>query len=141
MLENPTANISALSNSCARIRFKQFYLSNHSELITCSYKLLSSQQPILSPPTILNFPLNHLVYISMDKKKYRNNNSSASPVFIIHVSIAIAYNSSHNVMFTFVMNITYILNYIKHPNFSILCAYKNSIKVKLSFPCTSHEEI
>ena len=100
----------------------------------------------------------------MDKKKYHNKNFSASPVFIIHISIAIPYNSSHNVMFTFVMNITYILNYINplnvelnpicyllallgahhflhvsrirvnHPNFSILSAYKNSIKVKLSFP-------
>jgi len=44
-------------------------------------------------------------------------------------------------MFTFVMNITYLQNYINHPNFSILSVYKNSIKVKLSFPCASHEEI
>ena len=30
---------------------------------------------------------------------------------------------------------------VSHPYFSILSVYKNSIKVKLCFPCTSHEQI
>jgi len=62
---------------------------------------LSSQQTILSGHTVLNFPLNHLVYMSTDQKNYSNYNSSTSPVFLIHISIAISHNSSHNVMFTF----------------------------------------
>jgi len=48
----------------------------------------------------------------MDQKKYSTNDSSASPVFLIHVSVAISYHSSHKVMFTFLMNNTYLLNYI-----------------------------
>jgi hypothetical protein len=92
---------------------------------------LLSSRPILSPPTILNFPLNHPVFMSIYQKKYSTNNSSASPVFLIHVSIAISYHSSHNVMFKFLMNITYLLNYTDQPNFSILSASNNSIKVKV----------
>jgi len=64
MLENPTANISALSNSCARIRFKQFYLSNHSELITYSYKLpfLTTTNTITSHNTEL-LPESPCIYV------------------------------------------------------------------------------
>jgi hypothetical protein len=94
---------------------------------------LSSQQPILSPPTVAKFPLNHPVFMPMDQKKYRTNNSFASTVFLIHVFTAISYQSSHNVMYTFLMNITYLLNYITHPNFSIVNAYTNSVKVKVKF--------
>ena len=94
---------------------------------------LSSQRPILSPPTVLNFPMNNLVYISTDQKKYSNSNSCASPVFLIHVFSAVSYHSSHNVMLTFFMNIMYLLNYINHPNFSILSVSNNSIRVKFTF--------
>ena len=69
----------------------------------------------------------------MYMKKYSTNNSAASSAFITQVSIAISYYSSHNVMFTFLMNIMYLLNYINHPNFSILVAPNNSIKVKVKF--------
>jgi hypothetical protein len=37
-------------------RFKQLYLSNHSELDMCSYELFFSQWQIISPAKILTFP-------------------------------------------------------------------------------------
>jgi len=94
---------------------------------------LSSQRLILPPPTVLTFSLNHLVYMSIDQKKYSNKNSFVSPFFMIHVFIAIYYRCSHNVMLTFFMNIMYLLNYINLPNFSIPSASNNSIKVKVKF--------
>jgi len=112
MLKNPTTKLNVLGYSCAKIRFKQLYLSNHSELITGTYELFSSRRLILSPPTILNFPLNHLYISPWIRKKYSTNNFSASPVFLIHVSVAVSYHTSHNVMFIFLMNIMYLLNYI-----------------------------
>ena len=39
MLQNPTANFNVQRNSFAEIWFKQLYLSNHSELLTCTYEL------------------------------------------------------------------------------------------------------
>jgi hypothetical protein len=39
MLENPTTNLNILGYCCAKITFKQLYLSNHSGLITGTYKL------------------------------------------------------------------------------------------------------
>ena len=36
-------------------------------------------------------------------------------------------------MFTFLMNITYLVNYINHPNFSILSVSNNSIKGNIKF--------
>ena len=94
---------------------------------------LFPQLPILSPPTVLNFPPHHPVFMSIVETKFSTNNSSASPVFFVHVSIALSYHSSHNVLFTFLINITHLLNYINHPNFSILSASNNSIKVKVTF--------
>jgi hypothetical protein len=94
---------------------------------------LSSQRPVLSPPTVLTFSLNHLVYMSIDQKKYSNNNYSASPVFLIHVFIAVSYHRSHNVMLKFFTNIVYLLNCINHPNFYILSASNYSVKVKVKF--------
>jgi hypothetical protein len=73
---------------------------------------LSSQQPKLSPPTALNFLPDHHVFMSTVQTKHSTNNSSASPVLLKHVSVAISYHSSHNVMSTFSMNIMYLLNYI-----------------------------
>ena len=89
-------------------------IQNQSHPLT---NFLSSQRPILSTPTALTFSLNHLVYMSIDQKKYSNKNSFVSPVFLIHVF----------------MTVTYLLNYINHPNFSILSASNNSIKVKVTF--------
>jgi hypothetical protein len=59
--------------------------------------------------------------------------SFASPVFLIHVLVAISYRSSHNVMFPFWMNIMYLLNYNNHPTFSILSCSNSSINVKVKF--------
>jgi hypothetical protein len=42
--------------SCARMRFKQQYIHNHSDLDTCSYEFFYSQWPLLSPPKVLTFP-------------------------------------------------------------------------------------
>jgi len=39
MLKNPTDTLNVLGFSCAKIRFKQIYLGNHSELITDIYEL------------------------------------------------------------------------------------------------------
>ena len=94
---------------------------------------LFTQRPILSPPTVLNFPPYDPVFMSILQTKYSTNNSSVSPVFLIHVSIAVSHHSSHNVMFIFFMNIIYLLNYINHPNFSILSASNYSVKVKFKF--------
>ena len=41
MLENPIATLNVLSISCAKIRYKQIYLGNHSELITVTYEISS----------------------------------------------------------------------------------------------------
>jgi hypothetical protein len=133
MLENPTTNLNVLGYCCAKIRFKQLYLSNHSELITCTYELpfLTKTYTITSHNTELH-PISPCIYVYCTEK-YSINNSVASSVFIIHVSIAISYHSSHNVLFTFVMNIMYLLNYINHPNFSILVASNNCIKVNVKF--------
>jgi hypothetical protein len=90
----------------------QLCLINHSELITGTYELsfLATTNTLTS--NSFELPLNHLECISVDQKKYSTNNSSASPVFLIHVSVAISYHISHNVILTFLMNITYLLNYI-----------------------------
>ena len=127
----------------SKIRFKQLYLSNHSELITGTYEhsFFTTTNTVTSHSIELH---NRPPYIYVHcRKKYSTKNSSALSVFIIHVSVAISYHSSHNVIFTFVMNITrmYLQNYVNHPNFSVLSAYKKSIKIKLSFLCRSHEEI
>jgi len=134
-------NINVHGNSCAKSH------SNSSISVTIQNQwhvhvnFLSSQRPILSPPTLLTFSLNHLVCISIDEKNYSNKNSFASPVFPIHVFIAISSHSSHNVMLTYFMNITYLLIDINHPNFSILSASNNRFKLRLSSTCTSHEGI
>jgi len=39
MLENPPDNLNVLGNSFAEIRFKELYLSNHLELVTCTYEI------------------------------------------------------------------------------------------------------
>ena len=90
----------------------QLCLINHSELIRGRYEIsfLSTTNTLTS--NSFELPLNHLEYIFVDQKKYSTNNSSASPVFLIHVSVAISYHISHNVIITFLMNITYLLNYI-----------------------------
>jgi hypothetical protein len=59
-----------------------------------------------------DIPPDHVVFVWIEQKNYSTNNFSASPVFLIHVSVAISYHSSHNVMFTLLMNIMYLLNYI-----------------------------
>jgi hypothetical protein len=90
----------------------QTVLRNHSELITCTYEhsFLTTTNTTTSHSTELP-PESPCIYVH-GSKKYSTNNSSASPVFFIHGSIAISYHSSHNVMFTFLMNITYLVNYI-----------------------------
>jgi len=112
MLENPTVTLNLLGYSCAKITFKQLYLGTHSELITGTYELsfLTTSITVTSHSTELP-PESPCVHVH-GSKKYSTNNSSTSPVFLIHVSIAISYQSSHNVMFTFLMNIMYLLNYI-----------------------------
>jgi hypothetical protein len=141
MLENPTTKLSVLSYSCAKIRFKQLCLSNHPQLVKGTYELsFPSMTNTITSHNIEIHPRSHYIYVHCTEK-YSNNNSCVSPVFFIHVFIALTYYSSHNVMFTLVMNIMYLLNYNNHPNFSIPSAYKNSIKVKVNFPCPSHEEI
>ena len=71
--------------------------------------------------------------MSMEQKKFSTRNPSVLPVFLIHISIVVSYHSSHNGMFRYVMNVMYLLNYINHPNFSILSASNNSINVKVKF--------
>jgi hypothetical protein len=141
MLENPITNPSVFRHSCAKIRFKQLYLSNHPELLTCTYELSFPTMTITitshNKGLLLRTPYIH-VHCT---EKYSTNNSCASQVFLFHVFISISYHSSHNVMFTFVINIMYLLNYNNHSNFSIPSAYKKSVKVKLSFPCPRNEEI
>jgi len=39
MLENPTDIFNIIGNSFAEIRFKPLYLSNHSELVTCTFEI------------------------------------------------------------------------------------------------------
>jgi len=69
MLENPTANLSVLCNSSVKIRFKQLYLSNHSELVTCI------QVYELSFPTMTNT----IIY-------YSNELPPESPYIYVHWS-------------------------------------------------------
>ena len=115
MLENPTDTHSVLGYSCTKIRFKQLYLGNHSELITGTYELsfLTTNNTVISHS--IELPTESpciYVYTSKDQKKYSTYKSSASPDFLIHVSLAVSYHTSYNVMFTFLMNIMYLLNYI-----------------------------
>jgi len=39
MLEKPTDIFNIIGNSFAEIRFKELYLSNHSELVTCTFEI------------------------------------------------------------------------------------------------------
>ena len=118
MLENPTANLSVLCVSCAKIGFKQLYLSNHTELVTCTYELYF--------PTMTNTITSHSIDLTLyiilhtcplQRKIVSTKNSFDSSAFLIHVFIAISYHSPQRIMFTFLMNITYLLNYINNPIF------------------------
>ena len=134
MLKNPSANLNVLCNCCAMIGFKQLYLSNHSELVTCIYEL---SFPTMTN-TITSHNIDHSHWITLyirplHRKKYSTKNSFDSSVFLIHVFFVISYHSSHRVMCIFLMNITYLTNYFNHPNFSILSASNNSIKGNVKF--------
>ena len=116
MIQNPTSNLNVLENTFAEIRFKQLYFSNHSVLDTFTYELSFPQRPILSPPTILNFPPVHPVFISIVQKGIVPiiRLLQQSTLFMF----ANSYHSSHNVIFTLLMNIMDQLNYIKPSKFS-----------------------
>ena len=79
-------------------------------------KILFPQRPILSPPTILNFPPVHPVFISIVQKGIVPiiRLLQQSTLFMF----ANSYHSSHNVIFTLLMNIMDQLNYIKPSKFS-----------------------
>ena len=64
MLKNPAANLSVLFNSCAKIGFKQLYLSNQSESVTCKYELsfLTTTNTITSHSTDL-LPESPCIYV------------------------------------------------------------------------------
>jgi len=86
--KNPSPTSTYFANSCTKIRFKQLYLGNNSELIICTYKLsfLTMTNTINSHNTELppESPYND---VHCTEKKYSTKKSSASPVFLYPITV------------------------------------------------------
>jgi hypothetical protein len=69
MLENPIASLNILGYSCAKIRFKQLYLSNASELITgtCELSFLTTTN-IITCHSIELTPESPSMYVHFTEK-------------------------------------------------------------------------
>jgi hypothetical protein len=129
MLENPTANPTVLGYSCAKVRFKQHCLSNHSELITGTYELSSLTTTNTITSNNIELPLKHIVYMSTDQKKIYYQQ------FLWFTSLPYSHFRCCILSGLTQRNIPFLISWItfNYPNISIMSVSNKSIKVKVKF--------